>query len=112
MNSKNHILLVEDANHIIATSLATLFYFSTTSCSVAENVEPKVKNLISTHFPKISFYSIDMNFSPKIAAEFNVFVEPTILVFFDGKETIRKSRNFSLLEFEVLIKRPYELIFE
>lgn len=103
---------IEEIEYILKNELALLFYFSTTSCSVAENVEPKVKNLISTHFPKISFYSIDMNFSPKIAAEFNVFVEPTILVFFDGKETIRKSRNFSLIELETAIKRPYELIFE
>ena len=53
-----------------------------------------------------------MNENQVISAHFNVFAEPTVIVFFDGKETIRKSRNFGLQELEDAIKRPYQLIFE
>ncbi|WP_162880016.1 thioredoxin family protein [Lutibacter oceani] len=112
MNTQKLINSSEELNEILATQLAVLLYFSTASCSVGEAFEPKVKMLINSKFPKIKFYNVDLNFSPKIAAEHSAFVEPTILVFFDGKETIRKSRNISIYELEEAIKRPYELIFE
>jgi thioredoxin-like negative regulator of GroEL len=92
--------------------MAVLVYFSTQSCNVGEALEPKVKDLIMNRFPKIEYYSVDINFSPEVAAYCSAFVEPTILVFFDGKETIRKSRNIGIYELEETIKRPYQLIFE
>ena len=75
-----------------------MLYFSTTSCSVGENLEPKVIELLKNEFPLIQYQPIDMNENQVISAHFNVFAEPTVIVFFDGKETIRKSRNFSLQE--------------
>jgi thioredoxin-like negative regulator of GroEL len=103
---------IEDFNTFLKTNSAALVYFSTNSCSVGEALEPKVKNLIATKFPEIKFISVDLNSNAAIAANFNAFVEPTILVFFEGKETIRRSRNISILELEAIIKRPYKLIFE
>jgi hypothetical protein len=68
-------------------------------------------NLIEEKFSKIQFYFVDREMSPEIAAQHSVFVEPTILVFFDGRETIRKSRHFSIDELEMSIERPYSIIF-
>jgi hypothetical protein len=53
-----------------------------------------------------------MNASPEISANNNVFVEPTILVFFEGKETIRKSRIVSIPDLSKAISRVYNLAFE
>ena len=103
---------VQEIQETIAKVDAVLLYFNTNSCSVGEALEPKVLNLIKANFPKIEFYTIDINFQPKISANYNAFVEPTILVFFDGKETVRRSRNISIFELEEAIKRPYQLIFE
>jgi hypothetical protein len=50
--------------------------------------------------------------SPEIAAHYSVFVEPTILCFFLAKETLRKSRHFSMEELETALSRPYSIIFE
>lgn len=91
---------------------AVLLYFNTNSCSVGEALEPKVLTLIKYNFPKIEFHSININDFPEIASYCSAFVEPTILVFFEGKEYIRKSRNFGIFELEEAIKRPYKLIFE
>ncbi|MDV7185819.1 thioredoxin family protein [Lutibacter sp. TH_r2] len=112
MNIKNTITSQIELDKILKTNEAVLLYFKTNSCVVGEAVEPKVYKLIQTKFQKISCFSIDMNQSPKIAANYSAFVEPTLLVFFDGKETIRKSRSFSIFEIEEAIKRPYYLIFE
>lgn len=112
MYHEDQLTTFENLNEKLASEMALLLYFSTTSCNVGEALEPKVRNLLKNNFPKIKFYKIDLNFSPEIAAHFNAFVEPTILVFFDGKETIRKSRNIGIYELEEAIKRPYQLIFE
>jgi len=112
MNATNYLDTIEKAEQVLTETVATLFYFSTTSCAVGEAFEPKVRKLLSEKFPKINFYNIDINLSPTLAAKFSAFVEPTILVFFEGKETIRKSRNIGIYELEEAIKRPYQLIFE
>lgn len=112
MEKRKNINSIEDLEEILNTEIAVLLYFSTISCNVGEALEPKVINLVKTSFPKIDFYKIDLNFSPEIAAKYSTFVEPTILVFFEGKETIRKSRNIGIYELQEAIERPYKLIFE
>lgn len=104
-------LSVEKFQSLLTNEPAYLFYFSTESCDVGEALEPKIKNLLTEKFPKIVFQSIDLNFSPEISAYYNVFAEPTVLVFFEGKESIRKSRGISVVELEQAIDRLYKLIF-
>ena len=89
MTTNTQIHSLEKAMAILAAEPAVLFYFTTTSCNVGEALEPKVRNLLLAKFPLVKFYTIDLNFSSEISAEFSAFVEPTILVFFEGKETIK-----------------------
>ena len=112
MTTNNIYSSIEDFYTFLDTNSAVLVYFSTNSCSVGEALQPKVESLIADSFPKIKFISVDLNSNAKIAANFNAFVEPTILIFFEGKESIRRSRNISIFELEEAIKRPYQLIFE
>ncbi len=79
----------EEFDQVVAKNLGVLFFFSTISCSVGEALEPKVIQLLENNFPKIPFYFVDMNAMPTVASKNSVFVEPTILVFFEGKESIR-----------------------
>jgi len=101
----------QEFQDILNNNLGVLFYFSTISCAVGEALEPKVIDLLAREYPKIPFYFIDMNASPEVSAKNNVFVEPTILVFFDGKETIRKSRIVSIPDLSNSISRIYKLAF-
>ncbi|GGK41878.1 MULTISPECIES: thioredoxin family protein [Flavobacteriaceae] len=112
MRTNNIYNSIEDFYTFLESNSAVLVYFSTTSCSVGEALEPKVESLLADSFPKIKLISADLNNNAKIATHFNAFVEPTILIFFEGKETIRRSRNISIFELEEAIKRPYQLIFE
>ena len=112
MNKSNSINSLKELEEILKSEVAVLLYFNTISCNVGEALEPKVKNLLINNFPKINFYTIDLNFSPEIAAKYTAFVEPTIIIFFDEKETIRKSRNVGIYELQEAIARPYKLIFE
>ncbi|WP_456376158.1 thioredoxin family protein [Lutibacter sp.] len=112
MKETKSVNSLEELEEILNSEIAVLLYFNTISCNVGEALEPKVRTLIKSTFPKIKFYTVDLNFSPEVAAKYSAFVEPTILLFFEGKETIRKSRNIGIYELQDAIDRPYKLIFE
>jgi len=106
------IKTVIDFKRQITGNTGVLFYFATQSCSVGEALEPKVRNLLIQKYPKLVFRSIDMNVASELSASLNVFTEPTILVFFEGKEFLRKSRHINLAELDMAVCRIYELAFE
>lgn len=91
---------------------ALLAYFSTEACNVCKVLKPKVSELIQSEFPKIKMVYIQSDIFPEIAAQNQVFAAPTILVFFGGREYIRKSRNIGIGELYQEIQRPYSMIFE
>ena len=90
---------------------ALLAYFSTENCNICKVLEPKVAELIQTEFPKIKLIYIKSDILPEVAAQNQVFAAPTILVFFEGKEYIRKSRNIGVGELQHEIERPYSMMF-
>ena len=90
---------------------ALLAYFSTDACNVCKVLKPKVAELIQSEFPKIKLAYIKSDILPEVAAQNQVFAAPTILVFFEGREYIRKSRNIGIGELQMEIKRPYSMIF-
>ena len=90
---------------------AILAYFSTDSCSVCKVLKPKVEELITSAFPKIKLAYINSDKLQEVAAQNHIFTAPTLLVFFDGREYIRKSRNIGLSELEKEIGRLYSMMF-
>jgi thioredoxin 1 len=90
---------------------ALLVYFSTEACNVCKVLKPKVAELIQSEFPKIKLIYIKSDILPEVAAQNQVFAAPTILVFFEGREYIRKSRNIGIGELERDIERPYSMMF-
>lgn len=101
-----------DFKDLIRTHKGVLFYFATTSCSVGEALEPKVQKLLKEKYPKLDYCSVDMNLAAELSAAHQVFVEPTILLFVEGKEYLRKSRHIGLGELDMAISRIYDLAFE
>ena len=91
---------------------ALLGYFSNEACNVCKVLKPKVAELVKSEFPKIKLVYIKSDVFPEIAAQNQVFAAPTILVFFEGREYIRKSRNIGIGELFQEIQRPYSMIFE
>ncbi len=102
---------IEDFNKIIEEKEGILFYFSTPSCNVCKILKPKVKNMLSETFEKMEFYYVDVEKAKPLAASLSIFTIPTILVYFGGKEFLRKSRYIGIKELENHIKRPYSMFF-
>ena len=87
-------------------------YYSTPECNVCKVLKPKFKEMLSDKFPKISFAYVDVSDAKELAAQNSVFTVPTIVFFFDGKESLRKSRNINLIELKKELERPYSFLFE
>jgi thioredoxin 1 len=93
------------------SAAAILIYFSADSCNVCKSLKPKVETTIHQEFPKMKMVYVKTDELPETAGQHRVFTIPTVLVFFEGKETVRKIRTFSIDELTREIRRPYSLIF-
>lgn len=102
---------LEEFQKIKEKEAALLVYFSTESCNVCKVLKPKVAELIQNEFPKIKLVYVPSDKLPETAAQNRVFAAPTILIFFEGRETIRKSRSIGISELHRDIARGYSLIF-
>lgn len=96
---------------ISRSNIAVCFYLSTQECNVCKVLKPKVIEMIESDFPEMKFCYVDLNEAKEISGQLSVFSVPTILVYFDGKETIRVSRNVHLEELREQIERYFKLIF-
>ncbi len=99
-------------NHIIKDDLAVMIYFSGQGCGVCKVLQPKIKQAFDKYYPLIKQYYFDIEEYKEFAISHNVFSMPTVLVFLDGKEFIRKSRNMSVDGIVNDLKRPYSLLME
>jgi len=101
-----------ELEEIIFREKAVLVYFSSDSCSVCKVLKPKVAELLREDFPRMVVRYVNTELSPVISGQFRVFTIPTLLIFFEGKEQVRFSRNIHLQQLEESISRPYSLVFE
>ncbi len=101
----------EEFNSLKNTEPAILVYFSNDQCNVCKSLKPKVEQMVKKEFPLMKMIYAQTDILPETAGQNRVFTIPTVLVFFDGKETIRKIRSFSIDELMGEISRPYSMIF-
>ena len=107
-----HILnSIEEFENIKNTQKAFVLYITDGTCNVGENIAPKLEKLIADHFPKLKLYYSYTSNTPEISAQLSIFTVPTLLVYFDGKLYIQKSRTFSLQELAIEIERFYKMLF-
>jgi len=101
---------IEEINNIIKQNPAVMLYFSAPTCNVCHALKPKLLEAINSNFKEFEIVSIDVSVEQDIAAHFSVFAIPTVLIFLDGREFLRKSRHMSIDEVVREIKRPYEIM--
>jgi len=102
---------VIDIQNTIKEKKAVLLYFYNDNCAPCKVLRPKVQDLVEAEFPEIHFLLVNAEQFPETAAEYGVFSSPTLLVFFEGKEFIRESKNISISELHNKIERIYKLAF-
>jgi len=108
----NEIETVEQAEELIRENAAALLYFYNDNCAPCLSLRPKVAELVNEHYPKLKMHLVNSEKHPEIAARFNSFSNPTLLLYFDGKEHRRLSKYISISQLSDEIKKPYFLLFE
>lgn len=80
-----------------------LAYFSTPQCNVCKVLRPKVEDLLR-EYPAVDFLYVDSALHPEVAGQHLVFVAPTIILFMDGREIRRYSRNLALEDLDCALE--------
>lgn len=87
-----------------------LIYFGSISCGVCNAMKPKLEKMLEK-YPNIKLIEIEAGENPKLSATYNVFTIPVIILYIQGKETIREARIISLEKLEQEISRYYGLLY-
>lgn len=101
-----------DLEQFLTTHPAVLVYFSSPGCGVCHSLKPRVFELIREEFPSMQLAEIDCSEAVELAAQQGIHAVPSLLVFFDGRETLRLSRNFSVAALRSDLMRPYSMMFD
>ena len=67
-----------------------ILYFSTPQCGVCHAVLPKLVDALMDK--PIEVIEIDASLHPEVAGQHQVFVAPTVLIYYEGSEVLRESR--------------------
>lgn len=101
---------IDYINNKINNSEMMILYFSNESCGACEVIRDKLSNILKS-YPKIDIIDINGEKERELAASKDVLTFPLLILYVQGKETIRVGRNVDLLDLEKNIKRYYKMIF-
>lgn len=102
---------LNELKHLKENRESFYIYFSAPNCGVCEALQPKIQELFQKEFPKLKVYQVDTGKQPEIAAQEGLFTNPSLLVFMDGQEVLRRSRTIGIDEISESLGRYYEMIF-
>ncbi len=108
MEEVDNILTLKE---ILGLEPAVLVYFYNDTCAPCVALRPKVAEMASSNFPKLRLIFCNALRMAEAASEYGIFASPTLLVFFEGRETIRESKYISINGLHDAIQRYYNLIF-
>ena len=100
---------VEKIKEIIEQEDIVLAYFTTTNCNLCKDLFPKIETMLED-YPKITGVKAESDIDQRIVGEYKIFMVPTVILFIQGKETIRLSRNISIPELKSKIDRYCEIL--
>lgn len=100
------------AEALLKREKAVLLYFYNDNCAPCLSLRPKVIEMVGESFPEMKLVFVDSVTYPLVSAHFGVFSNPTLLLFFEGKEYNRLSKYISISQLEEMIERPYGMVFE
>ncbi|WP_026473757.1 thioredoxin family protein [Alkaliflexus imshenetskii] len=110
--SKHTVSNIEELDRLLSEEPAVLGYFSHDACSVCKALLPKVTELIRADFALMRMFYCNTLKSPEVSGSLSVFTVPTIIIWFQGREAFRLSRNIGISELHTAILRLYSLLFE
>jgi thiol-disulfide isomerase/thioredoxin len=102
---------IQEIQNLVTDKIAVMLYFYNDNCAPCIVLRPKVQGMVKDYFPNLDLRLINAGQFPAASAQYGVFSSPTLLVFFEGKEYIRESKNISISELHDKIERIYSMVF-
>nr|WP_270181527.1 thioredoxin family protein [Alkalihalobacillus sp. CinArs1] len=100
---------LKDAQVAIQDETLFFLYLYGTNCSVCHALLPQVEEVMK-QYPEIKCGKLNVHEVPEAAGEFSVFTIPVLLLYVEGKETIREARFVNMDSFASSIERITTLI--
>lgn len=100
----------EDLKKTIDSNKMVLVYFANNECNVCVNMKPKIEKLLQ-NYPKIRGIYVDIKKLLYISSNYMIFSIPALLIYVEGKKTIRQARHISIKDIDEKISRLYNLLF-
>jgi len=108
----NELNTIEKVEKLINEKPAVLVYFYNDNCAPCLSLRPKVIELVTDEFPKMELAFVNSGINPEIPARYQAFTNPTLILFFEGREYRRESKYISIPQLSETIGRPYGMVFE
>jgi thioredoxin-like negative regulator of GroEL len=108
----NEFTTNEEISNLISKEAAVIIYFYSDNCAPCLSLRPKVQKLVDDSYPEVKLAFVNSEKYPALPAKYSIFSNPTILLFFDGREYRRESKYISISQLSEAIERPYNMIFE
>ncbi|MCR1952754.1 thioredoxin family protein [Bacillus cereus] len=96
---------------LIMNNPISIVYFSGSTCGACDAIKEKILYIIKD-YNEIKFLEINAIENKVLASRNDIFSLPILLLFINGKETLRFGRYFDILEFKNSINRYYNLIYK
>lgn len=101
----------EEIESLIDDNKILFLYFSSKSCGICKVIKPELDKVLKS-YPKIKDLPIDVDGNIKLAAAYSVFTLPAVIVFVNGKESIRQARYINVEEIKNSMDRYYKFMYE
>jgi thioredoxin-like negative regulator of GroEL len=95
----------------LATEPAAVILFTGPDCGVCTALRPRLETMLDD-FPRVVRLQVDCAALPELARAWGVGGLPTLVVAFEGRESVRFSRSFAVGQVADALERPYKLLFE
>jgi len=86
-------------------------YVSGSRCGACQILLPQIKTRFQEHFPALPLMEIAAPEHQEWVSQQGIFVFPSLMVFLEGKETLRKVPFLSFEEIKTPLTRLYTLLF-
>lgn len=104
------LLSTEEINKAIASNEMALLYIASKGCGVCDVIFPRLTQLLES-YPRLRGFKIELDQVPDISGIFHVFSIPCVLLYIQGKETVREARYIIIERLQEQLERYYNMLF-
>jgi thioredoxin-like negative regulator of GroEL len=98
-----------DISAAVQSAEIVLLYFSRPDCGVCDALRPRIEGMLED-YPGVDSWFVDLDAHPEQSGQFTIFTIPAVVLFVQGRETVRYARYLSVDEVESSVARYYDLL--